>query len=105
MKLEDVKEFIKLAKEENVASLKYEKDDVKLSVTLPVAGATVVQTGVLERRQLVEAGKYQQGRCQPIRTAHNHWRQQREVLQSPLQDGCKRGKDGPDHDIRGSEIQ
>ncbi len=43
MKLDIVKEFIKLAKEENVTSLSYEKDDVKLEVKLPVAGAQVVQ--------------------------------------------------------------
>lgn len=34
MDLKLVKEFIKLAKDENVASLKYEKDDVKISVSL-----------------------------------------------------------------------
>lgn len=43
MNLELVKEFIKLAKEEEVASLKYENDDVKLSVSLPVAGQAMIQ--------------------------------------------------------------
>lgn len=44
MKLDVVKEFIKLAKDENVASLEYEKDDVKISVKLPVAGSATVVT-------------------------------------------------------------
>ena len=36
MDLKIVKKFIELAKKENVASLKYETDDMKISVSLPV---------------------------------------------------------------------
>lgn len=47
MDLNKVRDFIKLAKDENVASLKYEEDDVKLSVSFTTGGAPVVQPQVV----------------------------------------------------------
>lgn len=41
MDIKAVKDFIELAKNEGVSSLKYEGKDLKISVSLPVAGATV----------------------------------------------------------------
>ncbi|MBT3584771.1 MAG: acetyl-CoA carboxylase biotin carboxyl carrier protein [Halobacteriovoraceae bacterium] len=43
MKLEKLEKFIELAKEAGVSQLKYENDNEKYSVTLPVAGAQLVQ--------------------------------------------------------------
>jgi acetyl-CoA carboxylase biotin carboxyl carrier protein len=44
MDLEKIKEFIQLAKEENVTTLKYEEDDVKISVSFDTHGISIPVT-------------------------------------------------------------
>ncbi len=58
MNLDKIKEFIQLAKDENVKTLKYEKDDMKLEVSLPFSDSvmhTQMSAPAMQQGQTQEA--------------------------------------------------
>ena len=67
--------------------------------------AAMPEAGLLQRRQLIEAGKDKQPRCQPSRFAHDHRRQHGARLQGPLRAGGERGKPDPHEEIGAREDQ